>query len=96
MGVACMNVVRAPRTAWGSPLVWICGSTPPFQPEHHVGGLGLKHVGEVGAQCGGARFEAGSLVGVTQAVELGFEQFERGGDRDIKVAAGFEELLAIG
>ncbi len=50
---------------------------------------------KVGAQRRRARLKAGSFVRFAEPLELRFEQLERSADRHIKIAGGFEELLAI-
>ena len=51
---------------------------------------------EIGAQGGGAIFEAKCFIEIGNAIELGFDEGERGTDCEIEVAGGLEEIFAVG
>ncbi len=88
-----------------SPLEWTRGRTgtpvrrslrTPLEPEDHVGSIRFEHELEVGAETGGAIFEAGNLIEIGDAIELGFDQRERGTHGEVEIAGGFEEFFAVG
>ncbi len=93
----CTSGAAARATPWRGVLGSGCdGRSAPLKPEDHVGGSGLEHKLEVGAEGGDAVFEAGSFIEIGDAIELGFDERERGADGEVEVARGFEEFLAIG
>ena len=97
----CLKEGTASTTAGTTPWRGIldsgcAGGSAPLKPEDHVGGFGLEHKFEVGAEGGSAVFEAGSFIEIGDAVELGFDERERRANGKIEVTRGFEEFFAIG
>ncbi len=71
-----------------------CGAS--LEPEDHVGGIGLEHEFEIGAERGGAVFEAGDFIEIGDAIELGFDDRKSGADSEVEIARGLEEVSTVG